>query len=67
MVADHRDYVKLLRELKRHSGREESLYPPGIRFDYVLADKDQTFLSELVKDHVGGQLRVAPERFEPCF
>ena len=33
----------------------------GIRFDYVLADKDQTFLSELVKDHVSGQLRVAPE------
>ena len=33
----------------------------GIRFDYVLADKDKTFLSELVRYHISGQLRVAPE------
>ena len=64
MVADHRDYVKLLRELKdiRALPKVKKVFiRSGIRFDYVLADKDQTFLSELVKDHVSGQLRVAPE------
>ena len=61
MVADHRDYVKLLRELKDIPGVKKVFIRSGIRFDYVLADKDQTFLSELVKDHVSGQLRVAPE------
>ena len=52
MVADHRDYVKLLRELKDIPGVKKVFIRSGIRFDYVLADKDQTFLSELVKDHV---------------
>lgn len=61
MVADHRDYVKLLRELKDIPGVKKVFIRSGIRFDYVLADKDQTFLSELVKDHISGQLRVAPE------
>ena len=51
MVADHRDYVKLLRELKDIPGVKKVFIRSGIRFDYVLADKDQTFLSELVKDH----------------
>ena len=63
MVADHRDYVEAAAGIKRHSGREEVFIRSGIRFDYVLADKDQTFLSELVKDHVSGQLRVAPSTF----
>lgn len=61
MVADHRDYVKLLRELKDIPGVKKVFIRSGICFDYVLADKDQTFLSELVKDHISGQLRVAPE------
>ena len=68
MVADHRDYVKLLRELKDIPGVKKVFIRSGIRFDYVLADKDQTFLSELVKDHVSGQLRVAPEHVRTvCF
>ena len=33
----------------------------GIRYDYLLQDKDDTFLRELVKYHVSGQLKVAPE------
>ena len=61
LIVDHSDYLKLLRELRSLPKVKKVFIRSGIRFDYVLADKDQTFLSELVKDHVSGQLRVAPE------
>ena len=55
LKADHRDYVQVVPGVKKVFIRS------GIRFDYVLADKDKTFLSELVRHHISGQLRVAPE------
>ena len=61
MVADHRDYVKLLRELKDIPGVKKVFIRSGIRFDYVLADKKKDFLRELCMYHVSGQLKVAPE------
>lgn len=61
MKATHTDYVKLLRKLREIPGVKKVFIRSGIRFDYVLADKDDTFLKELVKYHVSGQLRVAPE------
>ena len=59
--ADHSDYVALLRKLRALPGVKKVFIRSGIRFDYLLADKDDTFFRELVKHHVSGQLRVAPE------
>lgn len=59
--ADHREYVELLRELRNLPGVKKVFIRSGIRFDYLLADQDQTFLRELCAFHVSGQLKVAPE------
>ena len=59
--ADHSDYVNLLRKLRALPGVKKVFIRSGIRYDYLLADKDDTFFRELVKHHVSGQLRVAPE------
>src|SRR5699024_3656641 len=61
LKADHRDYVELLRKLREIPGIKKVFIRSGIRFDYVLAYKDRTFLRELVQYHISGQLRVAPE------
>ena len=61
LKADHKDYVLLLRKLRDIPGVKKVFVRSGVRFDYVLADPDKTFLRELVKYHVSGQLRVAPE------
>ena len=61
MRAEHKDYVALLRKLKKIPGVKKVFVRSGIRFDYVMADSDDTFLRELCKDHISGQLRVAPE------
>ena len=58
---DHRDYVSLLRKLRQVPKVKKVFIRSGVRFDYVVADKDKTFLRELVEHHVSGQLRVAPE------
>lgn len=61
MDTSHTDYVLLLRKLREIPGIKKVFIRSGIRFDYVLADKEDTFLKELVRHHVSGQLRVAPE------
>lgn len=61
LTADHRDYVELLRKLRCIPKVKKVFIRSGVRFDYVMADKDPTFLRELVKHHISGQLRVAPE------
>ena len=58
---DHKDYVALLRKLKRLPGVKKVFVRSGIRFDYVMQDSDDTFLKEMCRDHISGQLRVAPE------
>ena len=58
---DHSDYVTLLRKLRQIPGVKKVCIRSGVRFDYVVADRDKTFLNELVEHHVSGQLRVAPE------
>jgi len=61
-VADHSDYIELLRKLRAVPGVKKVFIRSGIRFDYLLADKNgQRFLDELCRHHVSGQLRVAPE------
>ena len=59
--ADHSDYLSLLRKLRKLPGVKKVFIRSGIRFDYVLADKRDAFLRELVQHHVSGQLKVAPE------
>lgn len=61
LKAGHKDYVSLLRKLRGIPGVKKVFVRSGIRFDYVMADPDDTFLRELCENHVSGQLRVAPE------
>ncbi len=61
MKADHSDYIALLRKLRKIPGVKKVFVRSGIRFDYLLADKKDTFFKELVQYHISGQLKVAPE------
>ena len=58
MKIDHKDYINLLRELRKIPKVKKVFVRSGIRFDYAIADKDHTFIRELCKYHVSGQLRV---------
>ncbi len=61
LIVDHKDYVDLLRALRELPGVKKVFVRSGIRFDYLILDKDDTFFNELVKYHISGQLKVAPE------
>lgn len=63
LEADHEDYLELLRTLRKLPGVKKVFVRSGIRFDYVLADREHgdDFVRELCAHHVSGQLRVAPE------
>ncbi|MDD3164956.1 MAG: YgiQ family radical SAM protein, partial [Oscillospiraceae bacterium] len=61
LIVDHTDYVALLRALRALPGIKKVFIRSGVRFDYLLLDKDDTFFRELVQHHVSGQLKVAPE------
>ncbi len=58
---DHKDYLSLLRKLRELPKVKKVFVRSGIRFDYIMEDKDDTFFKELVKYHISGQLKVAPE------
>ncbi len=58
---DHSDYLSLLRKLRSLPKVKKVFIRSGIRFDYLIADDDETFFKELVEHHVSGQLKVAPE------
>ena len=58
---DHSDYLDLLRKLRSLPNVKKVFIRSGIRFDYLVQDKDDTFLEELCEHHVSGQLKVAPE------
>ncbi len=61
LKADHQDYLSLLRKLRELPSVKKVFVRSGIRFDYLLADADDTFFRELVEHHISGQLKVAPE------
>lgn len=65
LKVDHRDYTKLLRELRELEGVKKVFVRSGIRYDYLIYDKDETFFNELCKYHISGQLKVAPEHISP--
>lgn len=58
---DHADYLELLRKLRELPNVKKVFIRSGIRFDYLMADKNDEFFRELCKHHVSGQLKVAPE------
>jgi len=58
---DHSDYLSLLRKLRALPKIKKVFIRSGIRFDYLIADEDESFFRELVEHHVSGQLKVAPE------
>ena len=61
LYVDHSDYLDLLRKLRELPKVKKVFIRSGIRFDYLIYDKDDTFFKEMVKYHVSGQLKVAPE------
>ena len=62
---DHSDYLRLLRELRALPGVKKVFIRSGLRYDYLLAGKNQEFMAELCEHHVSGQLKVAPEHVSP--
>ena len=61
LEADHSEYLDILRAVRELPKVKKVFIRSGIRYDYMLKDKDDTFFKELVKYHVSGQLKVAPE------
>ena len=61
LMVDHGDYIALLEELSGVPGVKRVFVRSGIRYDYVMYDKSDAFLRALIKNHVSGQLKVAPE------
>ncbi|MDD2955204.1 MAG: YgiQ family radical SAM protein [Oscillospiraceae bacterium] len=61
LEADHSEYLELLRRLRALPRVKRVFIRSGIRFDYLMEDKNGAFFEELVKYHVSGQLKVAPE------
>ena len=61
LKVDHGEYVALLEAIEAVPGVKRVFIRSGIRFDYLIYDKDERFFKKLVRDHVSGQLKVAPE------
>lgn len=61
LKADHREYMNVLEAVREVKGVKKVFIRSGIRYDYMLADKDNSFLRELCQHHVSGILKVAPE------
>jgi len=61
--ADHTDYLLLLRKIAAVPGVKKVFVRSGIRFDFLMLDKSGEFFAELVKNHISGQLKVAPEHY----
>ncbi len=61
MDIDHMEYLTILKKLRELPSIKKVFVRSGLRYDYIMADKDDTFFKELIKHHVSGQLKVAPE------
>lgn len=66
LLVSHREYLDILRRLRQLPGVKKVFVRSGIRYDYLLADPDDTFFKELVEHHISGQLKVAPEHCAPA-
>ncbi len=61
LVVDHSEYLHMIEKIEQLPRIKKVFIRSGIRFDYLLADKDDSFFRKLVRDNVSGQLKVAPE------
>ena len=61
LIVDHTEYLEMLRKLRALPKVKKVFIRSGIRYDYLIEDKDETFMRELIEYHVSGQLKVAPE------
>jgi uncharacterized radical SAM protein YgiQ len=61
LEVSHEDYLDILRTLRQLDGVKKVFVRSGIRYDYLMYDKNPDFFNELVEHHVSGQLKVAPE------
>ncbi|MCX7884874.1 MAG: YgiQ family radical SAM protein [Caloramator sp.] len=61
LEVSHKDYLNLLRKVRKLKGIKKVFIRSGIRYDYLLYDKNNEFFNELIKYHISGQLKVAPE------
>ncbi len=66
LEVSHEEYLSVLRKLRALPGVKKVFIRSGLRFDYLLQDRDGRFLEELVRHHVSGQLKVAPEHCSPA-
>ena len=65
LIVDHSEYLGILRRLRAIPGVKKVFIRSGIRYDYLIRDKDESFFKELVQHHISGQLKVAPEHCAP--
>lgn len=61
LEVDHSEYLSLLRKIRKIKGIKKVFIRSGIRYDYLMLDKNEAFFDELIKHHISGQLKVAPE------
>jgi uncharacterized radical SAM protein YgiQ len=61
LIVEHQDYLELLRKLRSMPGIKKVFIRSGLRYDYLIYDKDDTFFKELCEHHISGQLKIAPE------
>jgi uncharacterized radical SAM protein YgiQ len=61
LIVDHSEYLDLLRKLREIPGIKKVFVRSGIRYDYLMLDKNEDFFEELCEHHISGQLKVAPE------
>ncbi len=64
LEVDHSDYLDILREARSLPGIKKVFVRSGLRYDYIMYDKNKEFFDELVKYHISGQLKVAPEHID---
>lgn len=61
LIVDHKRYLRVLRKLRNIPKVKKVFIRSGLRYDYLIYDKDESFFNELCKYHISGQLRIAPE------
>lgn len=65
LIIDHKEYLGVLRKVRALPGIKKVFIRSGIRYDYLIHDKNNDFFNDLCKYHISGQLKVAPEHVSP--
>lgn len=65
LIIDHTEYLNMLRKIRELPGVKKVFIRSGIRYDYLIHDKNTAFFEDLCKHHISGQLKVAPEHISP--